>query len=361
MSSSLPPAPESRLESFDYELPPELIAQRPAARRDESRLMVLNGAEPPAHRRFRDLPEFLRPGDLLIRNDTKVLPARLIGRRPGGGRQEILLVRRLETPDALASETWLCLARPAGHLKPGKEIVFGDGRLIVTAGEKLGQGQVRVSFPLAGEELLAKLEELGEMPLPPYIEREFGPDAEDRERYQTTFAREAGAVAAPTAGLHFTPEVDAALAARGVQVAALTLHVGPGTFRPIKTDNLDEHAMDAEFYRLPPATVEAIAAARRQGGRIVAVGTTATRALEAAAGPAGEIAAGSAWTEIFIRPGYRFRCVQGLITNFHLPRSSLLVLLSALAGRERVLTAYREAVRERYRFYSYGDAMLVWP
>jgi S-adenosylmethionine:tRNA ribosyltransferase-isomerase len=351
---------DDRLAAYQYDLPPERIAQAPADRRDASRLMVLARGAPPAHHVFRDLPDLLAPGDLLVRNDTRVLPARLRGRRPGGGRTELLLVRRLGTdPD---DERWLALARPSSHLKVDKPVVIGDGALTATVAERRGAGQVVVVFDAAGADFRRRLEAAGEVPLPPYIERgDAGPTEADRERYQTVYAREAGAVAAPTAGLHFTPEVEAALAARGVGLAHLTLHVGPGTFRPIKAERLDEHRMDAEWYRVPPETARAVTDARREGRRVLAVGTTVVRTLESAVGSDGTLSPSEGWTDLFIRPGHAVRAVDGLLTNFHLPGSSLLVLVSAFAGRERVLAAYEEAVRREYRFYSYGDAMLLLP
>jgi len=346
------------LSLYDYDLPPELIAQRPAGKRDESRLLLLAGDGKSAHRSFRELPEILCPGDLLVRNNTRVIPARLRGKRPGGGKTELLLIHRLE-----GDERWLCLARPTSHLKPGKQIFFGEGRLVATVEERLGEGKVTVSFgTMDAGGFMEQLESLGEVPLPPYISRgEDKPDTSDRDRYQTIYASENGAVAAPTAGLHFTPEIDAALAARGVACAYLTLHVGPGTFRPIKTERLSEHRMDEEYYIVPEETAAAVNAAKQEGRRVITVGTTSTRALESVTDESGCVHPGQGWTDCFITPGYRFRAIDGLLTNFHLPRSSLLALVSALAGRERIIEAYKEAVAEKYRFYSYGDAMLILP
>lgn len=368
------------LASYRFELPPELIAQHPAPERDASRLMELGPRGEIVERLFTALPEALAPGDFLIRNNVRVLPARLIGVRRGGGAAEVLLVRRDDGKETNGNktagngtdknkngeddgETWLCLARPANRFLPGREFSFAGGALIgVAAGRGGDRGMVRMTFSLKGDAFLKALDEFGQIPLPPYIERpDKRPTSEDAERYQTVYAKRPGAVAAPTAGLHFTAAIDRRLAERGVEVGELTLNVGPGTFRPIQAERLDEHRMDAEWYDIPPDVWEKAAAVRRRGGRVVAVGTTTARALESAAlaEERGE-AALSGWTELFIRPGSRFRVLDGLITNFHLPGSSLLVLISALAGRERVLAAYARAVRERYRFYSYGDAMLIW-
>jgi len=341
---------------YDYALPPERIAQRPAQRREQARLLVVDARGRLEHRVFADLPEALAPGDLVVRNTTRVIPARLRGRRGGGGRTELLLVR------PVGDREWECLARPASHLKTARKVCFGDGELTATILDKLGAGRVRVRFDWPDEEPFdALLDRLGETPLPPYIDRRTGgPTAEDRERYQTVYARESGAVAAPTAGLHFTEHVFGALRDHGVEIADLVLHVGPGTFRPVKTARLSDHCMDPESYRIPPGTAEAIARARDQGRRVVAVGTTTTRAIEAAADAHGRVRAGPGATDLFIRPPYRFRVIDGLLTNFHLPRSTLLMLVCAFAGRDRVLAAYREAVAQGYRFYSYGDAMLLW-
>lgn len=348
-----------RLASYDFALPPGLIAQRPATSRDQSRLMVLEGAGAPRHRRFPDVVEYFRPGDVLVRNDTKVIPARLFGQRATGGRVEALLVHA-DAGAAMAGEVaWDCLARPAKHLREGEEIVFGDGELTGTVREKKADGQVRFAFKAAGGgDFLRVLDRVGHLPLPPYIAR--AEEKEDRERYQTVYARVPGAVAAPTAGLHFTPAILEALTAKGVEIAEVTLHVGPGTFRPMKTDDIREHQMDAEYYEISPAAAGVINRAKAEGRRVIAVGTTSSRAVESASA-AGEVRPGSAWTRLFIAPGYRWRTIGGLLTNFHLPKSSLLVLVSALVGRERILAAYAEAVREGYRFYSYGDATLLLP
>ncbi|MFP3938903.1 MAG: tRNA preQ1(34) S-adenosylmethionine ribosyltransferase-isomerase QueA [Thermoanaerobaculia bacterium] len=344
---------------FDYHLPDERIAQEPAPR-GESRLLVLDAPPGPGrHRRVRDLPELLRPGDLLVVNDTRVIPARLFGRRllEGGrlgGRVELLLVEPIG-PEG--TETWEVLARPGRKARPGTRLRF-DGGLEAEVLGRIGDGRYRVRFSEPAEPHLARL---GHVPLPPYIKRPDRP--EDRERYQTVYAERPGAIAAPTAGLHFTPELLERIETRGMRRARVTLHVGIGTFKPVTAELVHEHAMDEERYRVPEETAAAIRETRRRGGRVVAVGTTVVRTLEAAARregvPAGEVASGAGRTDLFIYPGFRFRVVDVLLTNFHLPRSSLLMLVSAFAGRERVLATYEEAIREEYRFYSYGDAMLA--
>ena len=349
---------------FDYELPPERIAQRPAASRDGSRLLVLDRATGAIqHLAFRDLPGLLRAGDLLVANDTRVIPARLFGRLqresqgPGAlpdREVELLLLR--EEPAVAPERIWSALARPARAIHPGASLTFVDpayAALVVGSGER---GLRRLSFrptqPTAPP-FEAWLSRVGHVPLPPYIDRADGP--EDRERYQTIFAREAGSVAAPTAGLHFTDETLAAIRARGAAAATVTLHVGAGTFRPVATENPADHVLDPEPYRVPPETAAMIAAAPR----VIAVGTTSVRTLESWA--LLDRPDDGAWREtgLFVLPPFQFRVVSALLTNFHLPRSGLLMLVSAFAGRDQVLAAYREAVRERYRFYSYGDAMLV--
>jgi S-adenosylmethionine:tRNA ribosyltransferase-isomerase len=346
-----------RTSDFDYELPEELIAQAPAERRDGARLLVLaRGTGKVAHRDIGDLPALLREGDLLVVNDTKVLPARLFGRRTTGGKVEALL---LEPSPADGEGCWSAMVRAGGSLQPGEDVDMGAGALRLVAPLGSGRWVVRA----AGGDLDALMEAAGKLPLPPYIRRDVEDerDAMDRVRYQTVFARRPGAIAAPTAGLHLTEELLETLAAGGVGLARVTLHVGVGTFLPIRSDDLDAHDMHEERYEIGTEAAAAIRAARSEGRRIVAVGTTTVRTLEAAAAasPDGLPQAGDARTDLFIRPGHRFRCVDALLTNFHLPRSTLLCLVSALAGRERVLAAYREAVRERYRFYSYGDAMLI--
>jgi S-adenosylmethionine:tRNA ribosyltransferase-isomerase len=387
-----------RTSDFDYALPPELIATVPAARRDGSRLMLLGRrAGEPTHLSFEQIVEHVPPHAVIVLNDTRVMPARLRGHKPSGGAIELLLLRRLDRGDDGASTTWEAMGRNLANVAVGSPLVF-DGGLV---GELVGRDaaaffQVRLRAAPGVEgghrSLLEQLEQAGELPLPPYIEAARRRDAErdagaaaardlralDRERYQTVYAREAGAVAAPTAGLHFTQSLLDALAARGHVLARLTLHVGPGTFRPVKTDDAESHQMDAEWYTIPAETAAAINGARTAGRAVLAVGTTVVRALESAArgvdggdqdGAGGETAArrdeprpvraGPGSTRLFLRPGASFHVVTDLLTNFHLPRSTLLMLVSAFAGRDRVLGAYRAAVEARYRFYSYGDAMLI--
>jgi S-adenosylmethionine:tRNA ribosyltransferase-isomerase len=346
-----------RLADYDYPLPEDRIAQEPQARRDASRLLVLDrrsGAI--AHRFFVDLPGLLDPGDLLVVNDTRVVPARLPGRKAGGGRAEILLVEQVEAGDSQAVWRALLARAPGigGTIDVGEEVV---ATVLARDGEA---GTVRLTRRRG--DLTATLARLGRVPLPPYVQRaENDPrEAQDRERYQTIFARQPGAVAAPTAGLHFTREVLAGLGARGIELASVTLHVGPGTFLPFREDVVPEdHALHEEAFEVAEEAARAIAATKARGGRVVAVGTTVARALETAAAGATAVAAGSGRTRLFLRPGSRFSVVDGLLTNFHLPRSSLLLLVCAFAGRESVLAAYGEAIAAGYRFYSYGDAMLV--
>lgn len=333
-------------------MPPSAIAQAPAPQRDASRLLVLPRREGAvAHATFRDLPALLAAGDLLVVNRSRVRPARLLGRRARGGHAELLVL------GSVAGE-WTALVKPGRRLRPGDEVEVGPGAVARIESEALPpDGRRRISFPgWAGtpESLLAAH---GHVPLPPYVRR---PDsAEDRERYQTVYAREEGSVAAPTAGLHFTEELLAALSARGIGRAEVVLHVGPGTFRPVTVDDVADHRVDPEPYVLPAATADAIRRTRATGGRVVAVGTTATRVLESRARDDGSVEAGEGSTDLVIVPGHRFRAVDALVTNFHLPRSSLLLLVAAFAGRERVLHAYQEALAGGYRFYSYGDAMLI--
>ncbi len=358
---------------FDYHLPPDRIAQHPSAERDASRLLVLDrGTGAIEHRRFSDLPRFLRTGDLLVVNDTRVLPARLFARAPraagcAGDREvEVLLLR--EEPAVRPERIWSALARPAKALRIGVPLQFADPAWRATVSGIGERGVRRIAFRPAGggdgggehaaaPSFEAWLARVGHVPLPPYIER--GDEPADRERYQTVYARDVGSVAAPTAGLHFTEATLAACRDAGAAIASVTLHVGPGTFRPVATEDPAAHVLDPEAYRVPPETVAAIRAARSRGGRVIAVGTTSVRTLEAWARD-GEPEDGE-WrdTSLFIVPPFTFRVVAAMITNFHLPRSSLLFLVSALAGRERILAAYDEAVREGYRFYSYGDAMLI--
>jgi len=352
MDGSAEPRPGApmKVADFDFDLPRELIAERPIEPRDAARLLHVGAAL--ADRGVRDLPDLLRPGDLMVFNDTRVIPARLYGRR-GAARIEATLHKQ-EAPDR-----WRAFARPARRLKPGDRIDFGDGALLAEVAEKGEGGEIVLRFALAGAALMAALERTGVMPLPPYIPRADGPDARDRADYQTVFARHKGAVAAPTAGLHFTDDLLARLDARGVERAFVTLHVGAGTFLPVKVEDTRDHVMHAEWGRIDETTASAIAAARARGGRIVACGTTALRLLESAAREDGSVAPFAGDTSLFITPGYRFKAVDLLLTNFHLPRSTLFMLVAAFAGLERMRAAYEHAKRAGYRFYSYGDACLL--
>lgn len=345
------------LAAYQYDLPPEKIAQNPATPRDSSRLMVIDSPTTHQHRHFRDLPDLLRPGDLLVLNDTRVLPARLYGYKAGGGGQvEILLL------EEKSLDQWLALVRPGRRLKPGAIIHFGPNpdqpdliaRVLETDPDTNGR---LLQFTHGGNEsLYAVFERMGQVPLPPYITD----TTADPEQYQTVYAEQPGAVAAPTAGLHFTPELFERLDAVGIQRAKLTLHVGVGTFRPVEAENILEHKMHGEWIDVPQATVDKINATKAQGGRVIAVGTTVTRALEGAA-QAGALQPFQGKTDLYIYPGYPFRVLDGLITNFHLPGSSLLMLVSALIGRPRLLSLYEMAIQEDYRFYSFGDAMVILP
>lgn len=336
-----------RTDDFDYTLPPELIAQVPTADRGSSRLLVLDGDRlVDAH--FADLPDWVRPGDLFVLNDTRVMKARLFGRKPTGGQVECL-VERVLTP----LEAWVHF-RSSHAPKPGGEVLFDGGVVLRVLGREDDLFHVRLE---AGSiSLLEWMEASGELPLPPYIERHA--DAQDEQRYQTVYARRPGAIAAPTAGLHFNEAMLEKLQARGVEFATVTLHVGAGTFQPVRAEYVKDHAMHAEWYQIPQETVDAVARTKARGGRVTAVGTTSLRALEGAAA-AGELQAGVGETRLFITPGYHFRVVDRLFTNFHLPRSTLLMLVSAFAGMEVIQAAYRHAIAERYRFFSYGDAMLM--
>jgi len=352
-----------RLSLFDYDLPTDLIAQQPLAERSASRMLVLHRDDGVIeHRRFTDLPEYLAAQDCVIINQTRVIPARLLGRRSTGGQVELLLI------EPLGNGRWEVLARPAGRLSVGERIDF-SGEITATIEEEMSQGRGVVSLECPGE-LMTALNRVGLTPLPPYIHRDQQPPSEassrqqaqeaaDQARYQTVYAREPGAVAAPTAGLHFEQAMLDQLAGSGVEIVRITLHVGLGTFRPVRVENIEEHDMDAERYEVTTEAARIINACRADGGRIVAVGTTVVRTLETLADESGQIAADSGETRLFAYPGYRFRAVDMLLTNFHLPRSTLLMLISAFAGRERVLAAYREAISRRYRFYSYGDCMLI--
>ena len=387
---------------FYFELPEELIAQTPIERREQSRLLCLDRfAGQTEHRKFFELPEFLRAGDCLVLNDSRVMPARLLGTRESGGAAEVLLLRELtrtqgdgstvspRDPHSTGMCSWECLVRPGRKIKTGTKLIFGGGELTaVVTGEKDGNRLIEFTASLetkqgakqetkqgvkqeaaqaggssgkqsqAGEArpcFTEVLERLGKMPLPPYIHTELN----DNERYQTVYSREIGSAAAPTAGLHFTDELLEALKARGVEICFMTLHVGLGTFRPVKTQEIEKHKMHSEFFIIPEETAEKVNRVKSSGGRVVAVGTTSCRALESSADEKGSISQFSGFTDIFIYPGYKFKCIDGLITNFHLPESTLIMLVSAFAGRENVLRAYNEAISERYRFFSFGDAMLI--
>lgn len=336
---------------FYFDLPAELIAQTPIERRDTSRLLVLDkdsGAW--EHRHFFDLPEYLRPGDCLILNNSRVLPARLLGQRlPGGGACEVLLL--IDRGD----KTWECLVRPGKHLREGARLSFGGGELLAEVTSVLDGGNRLVRFNYEGV-FLEVLDRLGKMPLPPYIREEL----QDRERYQTVYSKVVGSAAAPTAGLHFTEDLLQKVQNMGVKVGYVTLHVGLGTFRPVKEDNITDHMMHSEYCVIPQETADLINETKQNGGRIICVGTTSCRTLETWAAEDGTMMAKAGWTNIFIYPGYKFKVIDALITNFHLPESTLIMLVSALAGRRNVLNAYKEAVRERYRFFSFGDAMFIY-
>ena len=334
---------------FYFDLPEELIAQTPLERRDASRLLCLDKTSGAMeHRVFSELPELLRPGDCLVMNDSRVLPARLLGARETGGAAELLLLRDL------GAGKWECLVRPGKKLRPGAKVHFGEGELEAEILETTEGGNRIVQFKFEGI-FLEVLERLGKMPLPPYIKTEL----EDGERYQTVYSKELGSAAAPTAGLHFTKELLAKIADMGVRECFVTLHVGLGTFRPVKAEDIEEHEMHSEFCIMPEDTARIITETKRNGGRVVCVGTTSCRTVESFANEDGTMDAKSGWTNIFIYPGYRFKCLDALITNFHLPESTLIMLVSALAGRELVLAAYKEAVARRYRFFSFGDAMFI--
>lgn len=337
-----------RTSDFDFDLPRELIAQHPCAVRDRSRLLVLKRSNGTIeHRRFYELPEILSPQDLLVLNDTRVFPARLLGLRcPDGGRVEVFLIRALEEP------IWECLVRPGRRVRPGSRLSFGAGELRAEVIDRGPGGKRIVRFENSGD-FWERIEKVGQSPLPPYIKRE-KELPEDRERYQTVFARRRGSIAAPTAGLHFSKEMLGRL-----RVCRLTLHVGYGTFKPMRVERVEDHVMDAEYYDVPEASAEQISRQVDSVGSVIAVGTTSTRTLEHVVRQRGLICADSGWTSLFIFPGFPFRVVNGLITNFHLPRSSLYVLVCAFAGKELIEAAYREAIERRYRFYSYGDAMLI--
>lgn len=340
------------ISEFDYELPAELIAQEPLEERAGSRMLVVDravGSFTDSH--FVELPKLLREGDVLVLNNTRVFPARLFGRSETGANVEIFLVKKNE------NDLWEALARPARRLRAGKRIVFGE-RLSVEIVEKTEDGRVLVRFEADGE-LFEVLDEVGKTPLPPYIKRETEAIDTDRERYQTVFAKKSGAIAAPTAGLHFTPEILKAIKDIGVTIPEITLHVGYGTFEPVRVDDLSGHTVSAEAYEISAYTAETLTAAKTDGRRIVAIGTTTTRALETTMAKFDRFAAGSHTADLTITPGYKFRAIDALLTNFHLPKSSLLVLTSTFGGHELIMEAYKHAVAAKYRFYSYGDCMLI--
>ncbi len=338
------------VKDFYFDLPQELIAQDPLEDRSASRLLVLDKETGEiAHRHFRDITEYLKPGDCLVVNDTKVIPARLFGIKEGtGAKIEVLLLKRRE------NDVWETLVKPGKKARPGTKLVFGDGLLKAEVVGVEDEGNRLIQFQYDGifEEIL---DQLGQMPLPPYITHQL----KDKNRYQTVYAKHDGSAAAPTAGLHFTKELLAQIEAMGVVIAHVTLHVGLGTFRPVKVENVLDHHMHSEFYVVEEAEAEKINRAKASGGRIICVGTTSCRTLESAAGDDGILKAGSGWTDIFIYPGYQFKILDALITNFHLPESTLVMLVSALAGRENILNAYQKAIEEKYRFFSFGDAMLI--
>ncbi len=338
------------VKDFDYDLPQELIAQDPLEDRSSSRLMVLDkntGAV--EHHVFREITQYLRPGDCLVLNNTKVIPARLFGVKEGTeAKIEILLLKRKE------NDIWEILVKPGKKAKPGTKIIFGEGLLVGEVIDVVEDGDRLIRFHYDGifEEIL---DQLGQMPLPPYITHQL----KDKNRYQTVYAKHEGSAAAPTAGLHFTPELLDEIRAMGVEIAEVTLHVGLGTFRPVKVENVLDHHMHSEYYRIEQSEADKINLAKREGHRVISVGTTSTRTLESAADEQGYLTAKSGWTDIFIYPGYQFKVIDGLITNFHLPQSTLVMLVSAFAGREHILNAYKIAVEGKYRFFSFGDAMFI--
>lgn len=336
---------------FWYDLPKELIAQEPADPRDSARLLCLGRKDGHIeHHIFHDLPDFLEPGDLLVVNNSKVLPARLVGTKvPTGAVCEILLLHQVK------GDTWECLAKPGKRLQPGTTVSFGDGTLTATIESTMEDGNKYVTFHYDTETLYEKLDEFGKMPLPPYITKQL----EDQSQYQTVYAKELGSAAAPTAGLHFTPELMDTLQKKGVNIAEVTLHVGLGTFRPVKEDDISDHKMHTEWYSVSPETAQKINDTHAAGHRVIAVGTTSCRTLESVAAKYGDIRACSGDTDIFLYPGVEFHCIDGLITNFHLPESTLIMLVSAFCGYENTMHAYKIAVEEKYRFFSFGDAMLI--
>ena len=334
---------------FYYDLPEELIAQTPIEKRDESRLMVLNrDKQTIEHKTFKDIIDYLEPGDCLVRNNTKVIPARLYGKKATGAKIEFLLLNRIE------GDIWECIVRPGHKLKHGTEVEFGEGILKGTVLDIMPGGTRKVEFKYEGifNEIL---DQIGLMPLPPYIHESL----KDKDRYQTVYAKYDGSAAAPTAGLHFTPELFEKIKAKGIEVANVTLHVGIGTFRPVTVENVEEHHMHSEHFYIKQEDVDKINTAKKNGKRVIAVGTTSCRVLETIADENGMVKATEGDTQIFIYPGYKYKCLDGLVTNFHLPESTLIMLVSALAGRDYIMKAYNEAVKERYRFFSFGDAMLI--
>jgi S-adenosylmethionine:tRNA ribosyltransferase-isomerase len=340
---------ELKKSDFYFDLPQELIAQDPLEDRSASRLLHLDRLTGEvSHHVFKEVPSFLKPGDCLVLNNTKVIPARLLGQRESGGHVEVLLLSRKE------SDVWETLVKPGKKCKPGTKLSFGNGLLKAEVLETLEDGNRKIRFFYDGiwEEVLDRL---GEMPLPPYITHKL----KDKNRYQTVYAKYEGSAAAPTAGLHFTKELLAQIESQGIKIVYVTLHVGLGTFRPVKEENVLDHHMHSEWYQVSPEAAQTINETKASGGRVICVGTTSCRTIESAAGEDGKVMAGSGDTQIFIYPGYRFKVLDGLITNFHLPESTLVMLVSALAGREHVLAAYQEAIKERYRFFSFGDAMII--
>ena len=338
------------VEEFDYDLPSELIAQTPLKKRDESRLMVLDKKTGEIeHKHFRDIISYLNPGDTLVLNDTKVLPARLYGEKEDTKAAiEVLLLKNIE------KDTWECLVKPARRIKEGSVVLFGDGKLKATCVFVGEEGVRHFTFSYEGI-FLEVLEELGTMPLPPYIHEQL----KDQSRYQTVYAREVGSAAAPTAGLHFTKELLKEIEYKGVNIAYITLHVGLGTFRPVSVEKVEEHEMHSEFYQMTSEVAKILNETKKSGGRIISVGTTSTRTLETIMSLYNEFRECSGWTNIFIYPGYEFKAIDALITNFHLPKSTLVMLVSALAGKENILHAYKMAIEEKYRFFSFGDAMFI--
>ena len=346
---------------FYFELPEELIAQTPIEHREQSRLLCMDrDTGELEHHHFYELPKLLRKGDCLVLNDSRVIPARLLGTKDTGGAVEIVLLREmgsgLDTPEGKKTIVWESLVRPGRKIKTGTKLIFGDGELTALVTNETEGGNRLIEFYFDGI-FMEVLERLGRMPLPPYIHEEL----EDSERYQTVYSKVSGSAAAPTAGLHFTNELLAEIAANGVEIRYITLHVGLGTFRPVKVDDIEDHQMHAEYFIIPEDTAETVNRVRREGGRVVAVGTTSCRALESCAGDNGIITPFSGFTEIFIYPGYKYKGIDGLITNFHLPESTLIMLVSAFCGRENTLNAYKVAIENQYRFFSFGDANLIIP